>query len=216
MSAAAAGVQSRAGAPVARPLIVSGVLAAVAVLAIPVGMALPGSVIGEAVSVAWEVSLVAVAIAIHLVVAHRYGQASLAVAAVGVAAITAQIVLGLAVVAGLAEPLDNVEVGAAVYALTGAWLAAASRLLAAVGLLPTRVGAVGVAVGLVQVASYALVVLGGFPTTTDPSALSSLSAATIAGSLLSLLSVPLYAVWAIWAGLRMAGYRVAPASSAPW
>lgn len=205
MSVAAAAGQSRARAPVTRALTVSGVLAAVAVLAIPIGMAVPGSVIGEAVSVVWEVSLLTVAIGIHLVVAHRYGQASLAVAAVGGAAIAAQIFLGLTVVAGLAQPLDNVEVGAAVYAFTGAWLVAASWLLAAAGFVPARVGGVGVGVGLIQVASYALVVLGGFPTSADPSTLSSLSAATIAGSLLSLLSVPLYAVWAIWAGRRMAG-----------
>ncbi len=189
--------------PLGRWMIISGVLGALAILAIPVGAAAPGSVLGEAASVIWLLSLVPVAVGVRRVVGSHAGSAALLAFIGGTAGIVVQANLSLAVVLGLASPLQYAPISAAAYAVTGAWLIAANGMLMSARILAPAPGWFGAGAGMMQVASYVLLLVGGFPTSIDPAALASFHPATILASVLGLLSLPVYAVWAIWSGRRL-------------
>lgn len=195
-----------------RALIISGVLSILAILAIAVGAASPGSVLGEAVSVVWLVSLGAVALSVHRVVGPRAGAAGALALIVGIVGIAIATFVTLAIVLGLAGPLEYVAIGAAAYAMTGAWLVGANVLLTSARIFSPPLGWFGAGAGMMQLASYVLLLIGGFPTSTDPAAMASFHPATLIASVLGILSLPVYAAWAIWSGRRLssaAGVAVA-------
>lgn len=196
-----------------RALSISGVLGMVAILAIPVGMALPGSVLGEAVSVAWLLSLGPVALSIHRVVGPSARTASALALTVGLVGITIQTFVSFAVVLALAGPLEYVAIGSAAYALAGAWLVGANAQLTAARIISPSLGWLGAVVGAIQLASYVLLLVGGFPTSTDPAAMASFHPATLFASILGLLSLPAYAGWAIWSGRRLSSADLAATGS---
>lgn len=191
--------------PLGRALVVSGVLGMVAILAIPLGAASPGSVIGEAASVPWLLSIVPVAVGVRRAPGPRAGAGSKLAFVVGIAGVAVQASLSLAVVLGAAGPLQYMPIGAAAYAATGAWLIVASASLVSARVLAPAPGWLGAGAGLMQVVSFVLLLVGGFPTSVDPAALASFHPATIVASVLGLLSLPAYSGWALWSGRRLSG-----------
>lgn len=189
--------------PLERALFVSGLLGMVAILAIPLGAASPGSVIGEAASVPWLLSIVPVAVGVRGALGSRAGVLGRSALIAGIAGVTVQASLSLAVVLGLAGPLEFAPVGAAAYAVTGAWLVAANASLASARILAPAPAWLGAGTGLIQVVSFALLLVGGVPTSVDPAALASFHPTTIVASVLGLLSLPGYSGWAIWSGRRL-------------
>ncbi len=81
-----------------------------------------------------------------------------------------------------------------------AGLSPIARALGALAALPFGAHAVAYYLGADV---YPLLLVGGFPTSTDPSAMSSWSPLTIVAAMLGLLSISLYAGWAIWTARRL-------------
>lgn len=172
-------------------------------LTIPVSALLPGGqVVGQILTIAWAASMVFVAVGAHRL-AGRGRATHLIVTIAGVVGMGVIAIGELVSIVGLATPLGIAPFTTPALVLIGLWLVAISRLAVTAGFLPAPVGWVGVASGALSAVTYPLLLIGGFPTTTDPSALSSMSPVTIAAAIVSLLSVPLYAVWAIWAARRL-------------
>ncbi len=187
----------------ARSLTISGIVSVALLLAIPVSVLVPGGqVVSQILTLVWAASLVFVAVGAHRLVG-RGRSTRLIVTIAGVVGMGVMAIGELVSIVGLSTPLGVAPFTAPALVLIGLWLVAISRLTVTEGLLPAPVGWVGVASGVLSAVTYPLLLIGGFPTTTDPSALSSMSPVTIVAAMLSLLSVPLYAVWAIWAARRL-------------
>ena len=186
-----------------RSLTISGVLAALTLLGIPLSAASPGSTAAEFLSLIWTLSLIPVAVGLHGLVRGRANMQSLVALSVGLSAMIVGAGALLAVVAGRASSLDIGPVSVVAFALIGVWLVVVSRLCVSAAIVSASVGWVGKAAGFGNVAALVLVLIGGFPTTTDMSDMSAFSPLTIAGGIFSRLSIPLYAAWAIWTARRL-------------
>jgi hypothetical protein len=186
-----------------RSLTISGVVAAVTLLGVPLSAASPESTAPEFLSLIWTLSLVPVALGLHGLVGGRANTPSLVALGVGLAAMIVGAGSLLAVVAGRASSLGIGPVSATAFALIGLWLVVVSRLCVSAGTVPAPVGWVGMAAGLGNVAALVFVLIGGFPTTADLSDMSAFSPLTIVGGIFSLLSIPLYAAWAIWTARKL-------------
>lgn len=186
-----------------RSLTISGIVSVLMLLAIPVSALLPGGqIVGQFLTILWAASLIFVAVGARRI--SRGGRSTrLIVTTAGVVGMGVIALGELVSIVGLSTPAAVAPFTTPALVLSGLWLVAISRLAVTAGFLPVRVGLVGVASGVASAVTYPLLLIGGFPTTTDPSALSSMSPVTIVAAMLSLLSIPLYAVWAIWAARRL-------------
>ncbi|MDP9252436.1 MAG: hypothetical protein M3O80_05465 [Chloroflexota bacterium] len=192
-----------ASASLGRSLTISGVVAGVTLLGIPLSVASPGSTASEFLSSIWTLSLIPVALGLHGLVRGGANTPSLVALSVGLAGMIFGAGALLAVVVGRATSLGIGPVSVVAFALIGVWLVVMSRLCVSARIVPASVGWVGMAAGFGNVAALVLVLIGGFPTTTDLSDMSAFSPLTIVGGIFSLLSIPLYAAWAIWAARRL-------------
>lgn len=181
---------------------VSGLVAAALLLTIPISAAVPGGmVVGEVANIVWDFVLIAVALRAHRLFGN--GRAGMAATVVGVVGMILTVLGLLAVVTGVASSVGIAPVTALGSALIGVWIVITARLVTATHLVPSSVGWLGTVAGASTVVTYVLLLVGGFPTSTDPAAMASWSPLTIVAAMLSLLSIPLYAGWAIWTARRL-------------
>lgn len=186
-----------------RSVTISGVLGALALVALLVGPALAAlATVGDVTTFAWTLSMVPVAFGLHWIVGYSGKSASLLALIVGVVGMLIAAVLGLAVPLGYSTYELITAPSTAAFVLIGVWLLVANRLSGLAGVAPPGVIWIGTIAGICWMLTLPLFLLGGFPGAnfTD---LSTMSASTIVGIALGALAFVLYAVWGIWLGRKL-------------